>query len=378
MKKILAVIAAVFLSAAFAVPCAAADIGAAAAVLMDAETGETLYEKQADEPMQVASTTKIMTALVVLERCAPEETVRIPAACAGVEGSSIYLREGETLTVETLLYGMLLASGNDAAEALALYTAGSEEAFATLMNERAAALGCTGTHFVNPHGLDAAGHHATARDLALITAAAMENDVFRRIVATKSVTREGHTFTNHNKLLWSLPGCIGVKTGYTKSAGRSLVSCAERNGMRLICVTLDDPDDWEDHRALYESVFNVRQRIAIDAAHDTWPVPVVSGRAQTVEASPREQAGLILPADAEPAFDVRLKKFVYAPVNAGDVLGTLTVTSGGETLFWTDLVAQTSVAADDSQKLTIGERLLRRFGDAVDRLAARLGYEPEG
>ena len=210
----------------------ALEVSAAAAVLMDADTGEILFEKNADRRMLIASTTKILTALVVLEHARLDEVVTIqPRHMA--EGSSMYLKPGETLTVETLLYGLLLCSGNDAAVGW--------------MNETAQRIGMTGSSFANPNGLDDEQHYSTARDMALLAAYAARNPTFVRLCSTRSVTVGGRTMTNHNKLLQSVEGCIGMKTGYTRAAGRTLVSCARRGGRTLVAVTLQDGNDWADH-----------------------------------------------------------------------------------------------------------------------------------
>lgn len=231
----------------------AVEVSATAAVLLDADTGQVLYEKNGDEQMLIASTTKIMTALVVLEQAGLDDTVTVTRDHMA-EGSSMYLKPGETVRVEELLYGLLLCSGNDAALALTA-CAGGPEPFVTLMNEKAAALGMTRTSFANPNGLDAEGHYSTARDMAALAAAAMEEPTFRRICSSRSVTIGQRTMENHNRLLRQVEGCIGLKTGYTKAAGRTLVSCAERCGCHLIAVTLRDSDDWADHAALYEYGF---------------------------------------------------------------------------------------------------------------------------
>lgn len=231
----------------------AVEVSATAAVLLDADTGQVLYEKNGDEQMLIASTTKIMTALVVLEQAGLDDTVTVTRDHMA-EGSSMYLKPGETVRVEELLYGLLLCSGNDAALALTA-CAGGPEPFVALMNEKAAALGMARTSFANPNGLDAEGHYSTARDMAVLAAAAMEEPTFRRICSSRSVTIGQRTMENHNRLLRQVEGCIGLKTGYTKAAGRTLVSCAERCGCRLIAVTLRDSDDWADHAALYEYGF---------------------------------------------------------------------------------------------------------------------------
>lgn len=240
-----------------AVPGAAAvSTSAASAILMDADSGRVLYAQNADAKMLIASTTKIMTALVAIREGTLSDTVRVSAAAAGTEGSSMYLREGEELTLETLLYGLMLCSGNDAAVAIAEHIGGSVAGFAKMMNETAKELGMENSSFANPNGLDAEGHYSTARDMAVLACAAMENETLARIVSTRSVTIGGRTMTNHNKLLSYLDSCIGLKTGYTRAAGRTLVSCAQRNGQRLVAVTLQDGNDWADHQALYEYGFS--------------------------------------------------------------------------------------------------------------------------
>ena len=236
-------------------------VSAQAGILIERSTGRVLWERNADEVLPMASTTKIMTALCVLENAALEDVVKIDARMSGIEGSSMYLEAGEELTVEQLLMGLMLRSGNDAAVALALHISGSIEAFAELMNEKAAQLGLTDTHFVNPHGLPAQGHHTTARELAVITAAAYENETFRRIVSTERavVPWKGHPYdrvlSNKNKILTLYEGGNGVKTGYTKAAGRCLVAGAEREDMQLIAVVLNAPQMWDDCMAMMDEGF---------------------------------------------------------------------------------------------------------------------------
>ena len=233
----------------------ALEVSATAAVLMDADMGQVLYEKNGDRQMLIASTTKIMTALVVLEHAAPDDVITVtPDHMA--EGSSMYLRAGETVRVEELLYGLLLCSGNDAALVLT-ECAGGLTPFVALMNEKAAALGMAHTSFANPNGLDADGHYSTARDMAVLAAAAVENPTFRRICSSRSVTIGQRTMENHNRLLRQVEGCVGLKTGYTQAAGRTLVSCTERDGCRLVAVTLQDGNDWADHAALYDYGFRL-------------------------------------------------------------------------------------------------------------------------
>ena len=249
-------------------PCQAKAVGtsAASAILMDADSGRVLYEQNADARMLIASTTKILTALVALREGCLSDVVTVTKEAAGTEGSSMYLREGEQLTLETLLYGLLLCSGNDAAVAIAVHVGGSVEGFVEMMEETARELGMEDSSFANPNGLDHEDHYSTARDMARLAQAAMEDETLVRMASTRRVTIGGRTMVNHNKLLSYQEGCIGLKTGYTRAAGRTLVSCAERNGQRLIVVTLQDGNDWADHQALYDygfSMYPARRAVAL-------------------------------------------------------------------------------------------------------------------
>lgn len=256
----------------------AVEISATAAILVDADSGRVLYEKQADRRMLIASTTKIMTALVALEHADLSETVTVSANAAGTEGSSMYLKAGEQLSMETLLYGVMLSSGNDAAVAVADHVSGSVEGFVRLMNDKARALGMMDSSFANPNGLDHEKHYSTARDMAKLACAALENETLMRIASTKSVSIGGRTMTNHNKLLTMQSGCIGLKTGYTRAAGRTLVSCMEKNGQRLVAVTLQDGNDWGDHQALYEYGYeNYPAQTLARPGEVLWYAPITGG-----------------------------------------------------------------------------------------------------
>ncbi|MGI6029406.1 MAG: D-alanyl-D-alanine carboxypeptidase family protein [Candidatus Heteroscillospira sp.] len=357
MKKLFSAALCAVLLSSVTVPSAAISADTAGeAILIHADTGRVLYEKNADSRALIASTTKIMTALVVLEHCGADEVVEIPPSCAGIEGSSMYLKAGEEYTVRELLCGMLLVSGNDAAAALACHVSGSEAAFARLMNQKAEELGLKNTSFKNPHGLDAEGHYSTAGDLAVIMRAAMENPDFAEINAMRSVTIGGLTFTNHNKLLWRYEGCIGGKTGYTMAAGRSLVSCAERDGLRLICVTLSDPDDWNTHTTLYDWAFAGFTYKEIRPMQPEMSVPLISGKADMIKAGCPDPQKVLLPRDAEYSVRIELPGFVYAPISRGEVLGAITVSMDGEVLGSSPLVAMESAVRDNSLKLTAWER----------------------
>lgn len=247
-------------------------------ILMDADTGAVLYADHPEERSLIASTTKIMTAIVVLERCDLEDLFTVPKEAVGIEGSSIYLKEGEQMTIRTLLYGLMLSSGNDAAIALALACSDSVAEFVDLMNLKAAQLGLQSTHFENPNGLDGEDHYSTAYDLARLTAYGLQDPNFLEIVSTRSISIGGRCLRNHNKLLWNLEGCLGVKTGYTRAAGRILVSAAERKGRRLIAVTISDRNDWEDHAALYDCGFaQYTEDISIDPGTAVTEVELLRG-----------------------------------------------------------------------------------------------------
>ena len=255
-RRILAALwAAVSLIGCLTAVTEAVEVSAAAAVLMDADSGRLLYDKNGEKRMLIASTTKLMTALVALEQGGLQQEITVTGGHMA-EGSSMYLRPGEKLTLETLLYGLLLSSGNDAALAVTECMGGAVP-FVARMNEKAAELGMENTHFANPNGLDDEAHYSTAEDMAKLAAAAMDDPVLRRVASTRTARIGGRALTNHNKLLSRVEGCVGLKTGYTRAAGRTLVSCAERDGVRLVAVTLQDGDDWNDHASLYEQGFRV-------------------------------------------------------------------------------------------------------------------------
>ena len=256
MRKLLWLLCLV-LAAWAVVPCYAGgvSVSAVSAILLDADTGEVLYEKDAHRQMLIASTTKILTALVALEQGELQKEVTVTQQHM-VEGSSMYLKPGETVTVEELLYGLLLCSGNDAALALAEGCCGSVEAFVAEMNRMAQRIGMENSSFANPNGLDAESHYSTARDMALLAAYAANNHTFVRFCSTSQVSAAGRTMSNHNRLLREVDGCIGMKTGYTMAAGRTLVTCTVRNGRTLVAVTLNDGNDWADHKALYQYGFD--------------------------------------------------------------------------------------------------------------------------
>ena len=306
------------LAAVLFLHCPARAVSAEKAIVLDAATGRAIYEKDADRQSLIASTTKIMTALIVCEQCNVLDRMRIPKEAVGIEGSSMYLREGEILTIQELLYGLMLSSGNDAAVALAVYCGGTVEGFAELMNDKARLLGLKNTHFENPNGLDSPGHYSTARDLAVLAAYAMENPIFYKTVSAKTVTVGSRSLRNHNKLLWQVEGADGVKTGFTKAAGRILVSSATRNGRRLICVTLNDPNDWADHGQLLEQGFS-RYRLCriVTAGECVGSLEVESGMGERVRILAAEDFDYALAEDENPILVLPGPGFVYSPVAQG-------------------------------------------------------------
>ena len=314
------------------------EVSAQSAVVLTADTGAVLFEKDGHTPRPVASTTKIMTALLALEAAQEQgdPLVDITQEMVAVEGSSMGLQAGDSISLTGLAAGMLLASGNDAANAAALYLDGSLESFAARMNQRAAALGMEDTHFVTPSGLDGEdaqglGHLSTAYDMALLARAALEDQAFRQLCSSPSLAVEFAepvkrvTYTNHNKLLTQYQGCVGVKTGFTKEAGRCLVSAAERDGALLIAVTLNAPNDWEDHAALLDYGFTQVEPYPLAGGDVRLTVPVVGSPVEVVSLRGSNGGEVTLPLGqgAQVERVVRVPKFLYAPVEAGEQVGEI-------------------------------------------------------
>jgi D-alanyl-D-alanine carboxypeptidase len=332
-------------------PAKALEVSAHSAILMDGDSGQVLYEKNPDERSLIASTTKIMTALVTLEQAMLTDMVEIPEEAVGIEGSSMYLKAGEQLTVEDLLYGMMLSSGNDAAVALALHVSGSIEDFASVMNEKARELGLENAHFANPNGLDSQENYATARDLAQLAAAAMDIPEFRKIVSAKTYQCTGHSLTNHNKLLWQYDGAVGVKTGFTKKAGRILVGCAERNGRRLISVTISAPDDWKDHKTMLDYGFSqYREQVLVQAGQFLGSVPVISGMSDEAKVFAGETIRAFLLPGESPEIQLYLPNFVYATVEPDTELGVAAVFVAGKSVGEISLLTKASVEIQPQEK----------------------------
>ncbi len=291
----------IFALFSLAVIASGVSVSAKSAALYEPRGEKFYYTKSADTRLPMASTTKIMTALVAIENATADMTVSVAKEAVGVEGSSLYLKAGECFTLRDLLYGLMLRSANDAAEAIAYAVGGSLGGFVDMMNAKANALSLHNTHFDNPHGLDGKTHYTTARELAILTAAALENPLFREITSTyKTVITnsegEERLVVNHNKLLSQYEGCIGVKTGYTKKCGRCLVSAAERDGVTLISVTLSAPDDWNDHKRMLDYGFSLLERVKlIDKNEVVLTLPTTNGIPQSVTVGNRDELYATLP-----------------------------------------------------------------------------------
>ncbi len=348
MKVLFGIISAVLAAIImFSSPCAAQEppeLSAKAAELLCVNNGEVLYSLNADSRHSMASTTKIMTALLLIEQATPFKTVTVTEQMSAVEGTSMGLLPGDKVTYNDLVHGMLLQSGNDAANTAAIAVAGSVPAFAAMMNERAVQIGMLNTHFVTPSGLDDGEHYTTAHDMALLAACAVKNPAFADICKKQKATLcygnppYRRTLTNHNRLLWSYDGAIGVKTGFTKKSGRCLVSAAERNGVILVAVTLGDPDDWNDHAALLDYGFSAV--CAERCERRRYTAVVTGGNKKSVNVSVVDPPVLVNAKNVEEL--VLLPRFLYAPVEPGQIVGRVLYLSGGKT------IGEACIAADEA------------------------------
>ncbi len=380
MKKIFAFVTALWMGLLFCVhsasaetvkptALAAAQLSASSAILINAENGDTYFEKNADRQMAPASTTKLMTALVALELCEPERMLTVPREAVGTEGSSVYLTEGEVLSLRELLYALLLSSANDAAVAIAVCLCGSVESFADKMNDRAAEMGLKDTHFVNPHGLYDESHYTTARELAKIGKEALSCPPIAEIVAKRKATishsgeKDKRLLVNHNRLLSTYEGAVGMKTGFTKKAGRTLVSAATRNGLTLIAVTLDAPSDWQDHKILLDYGFeNYEHRILYRAGEFTYSLPLCGGKDTAVTLTNKEPLSVTV-RKGTGKFTPKIEAsghFAIAPVNKDECIGKLTLCCN-EYEASSPLIVKNTVGATTKAKITPWERLISFF-----------------
>jgi len=342
-------------------------LSAQAYVLFCADNGEILAGNNADTPMGMASTTKIMTSLLALEYAEHDDKVVKFTSEMTAEGSSMYLKAGDKVRLSDLASGMMTVSGNDAALAAAIAISGDAESFSDLMNKRASKIGMKNTCFKNPSGLSEEGHFSTPFDMALLMAEAMENDAFRELTSKKTVTVDfinppDHrvTYNNHNRLLSRYEFCIGGKTGYTKASGRCLVTCSEKDNLRLIAVTFNAPSDWQDHTKLYDYGFANKAAVVAGDTEDIYTVNVMGSVKESVSASVTETHKYV--ADKSVIGKVKTEiyviPFAFAPLKKGDVVGKIVCTLEGKVLIENNIVAQ-----DDAPYLNISAfmRFIRRL-----------------
>ncbi len=346
-------------------------ISAESAILIDADSGRVLYEKNAYEKRGIASTTKIMTALVVLENANLNDIVTVSYNAATTEGSSMYLKPNEKITVEGLLYGLMLNSGNDAATALAEHTAESVEEFAKLMNKKAKEIGMNDSLFANPHGLDNQNHYSTAYDMALLTKYAMKNETFKKISGTKNkiiqtLDDKYKYLTNHNKLLSMYEYCSGVKTGFTKKCGRCLVSFSEKNGVKLVTITLNAPDDWNDHITLYNKYFDIYKHYNIVNISDyVASVNIKNAQEETLKLYTRKAINLTLSEEEYKKIKLEYKYngTVEAPVYIGQIMGKVNVKLDNE------IIASSPIAPlcgiPEEKTITYKDKIIFLFNNLI-------------
>lgn len=323
-------------------------ISAESYVLIEAQTGTVIVSNNENTERPMASTTKIMTTLLLLESGDLEEEIMVDNEAIKVEGSSMGLCEDDIVTKLALCYGMMLPSGNDAANQTAVLLAGSVENFAVMMNERAGKIGLKNTNFVTPSGLHDDNHYSTAYDMALLTREALKNELFKEICGTQRIkTKFGNPpyerwLVNTNKLLYMYEYCIGVKTGFTDEAGRCLVSAAEKDGVTLICVTLNAPNDWNDHIRLYDYGFSVTESKPIAYDYSQLTATIVGGDKNKIKIAPLETPVYtrINGEEISISSEVLLDNFYYAPVLSGQKIGKINFYSDNSLLFSTSLIAQ--------------------------------------
>ena len=347
MKKII-ILLCFGLCFCFPLKAGALSTSAKASILINGATGEVIYESNADEKLPMASTTKIMTALLLCENNNFEREITVTEQMVRVEGSSMGLLAGDKVTLRDLLYGLMLASGNDAANVTAYVLGGSVNGFVSQMNQKAEELNLKDTHFATPSGLDAEGHYTTARDLANLARFAMQNEDFRKAVSCKTaVLNYGNppyrrSLFNHNKLLGNYENAIGIKTGYTKKSGRCLVSAAEKSGNYVIAVTLNDPNDWADHKAMLEYGLNAIKTTEISPEIKNYKIPVISGSEQ--ELSVKLDSFTVSALDTSDInYTVKLPQFVYAPIKKGEKIGDITYKKGDTVITTTEILSDKDI-----------------------------------
>ena len=350
----------------------ALDISAKSAILICADSGSIVFSKNESEPLPMASTTKIMTALLTLENMEAfgNKEIEITDEMVRVEGTSMGLKAGDTVNLEALVQGMMTVSGNDAANAAAIAVSGSAEAFVDKMNEKAKLIGMKDTVFCTPSGLDKGDHHSTAYDMAILGAYAMENENFAKIVSQKSMKihfinpNKYVTMKNHNKLLRLYDGCMGIKTGFTKAAGRCLVSYAQRNGAKLICVTLNAPNDWDDHTKLFNYGFdNVAVKTFNDSGYSV-DIPVKSKEIDHINGKCNSVFEVCIKKEDENKIrrEIEIPSVCGLPTEKGQILGNVVYYIGDNIIGKNPIVAVDSAFEKTPKKESVFEIIKNFFG----------------
>ncbi|MBE6679828.1 MAG: D-alanyl-D-alanine carboxypeptidase [Ruminococcaceae bacterium] len=324
-------------------------ISAESAILINISNGDVVAEYNADKKQGMASTTKIMTAIIAIEHGDLDKNHTIPAAAIGVEGSSLYLKADEVMTLRELVMGLMLQSANDAAEAIAIIVGGSVENFVSMMNEKALELGLSNTHFTNPHGLANDNHYTTARELAKIAEYSLRNETFRSICSSKRATLPGKEFprtvTNHNKMLSIYDGAFGVKTGFTKATGRCLVSAAKRNGVELVAVTLNASNDWNDHAAMLDYGFDQYELVSLASAGEkVYDLPIIGGDMESISVYIKNDVTVCLKKNRKSIVEkIQINRPRFAPIYKDDEVGRIVFFTDGKEIASSPLCAKTFI-----------------------------------
>lgn len=312
------------------------EVSARSAITIEAESYDVIFEKNAYEKLPMASTTKIMTALVVLETMPLDRVFTVDPSAVGTEGSSAYLEKGDTLTVEAALYALLLQSANDVAVALAMEVCQSVDKFVSLMNQKAKELELYDTSFANPSGLPDDNHYTTAYDLARLGAVCLDNADFARIVSSKSasvkISGKDRTFVNHNKLLSLYEGAIGIKTGFTKESGRCLVGACKKNGVTVVTVTLSASNDWKDHSSMFDYAFSQYSSYTLCDKNEYIVSVPIAGTGRHIKASPKETVCVSLKNGSKVSVSVEYDRLILTPVSKGDIIAYALFSAEGKTI----------------------------------------------
>lgn len=373
MKKCIACFLALCLCLVLIPKAEALDISAKAAIVVNAATGEVIYSQNPNLKLPMASTTKIMTALLLCENADLEEFVTTTKEMVTVEGSSMGLLEGDKVSYKALLYGMMLPSGNDAATTTAIALGGSLEKFALMMNQKARELSMDNTNFVTPSGLDAENHYSTAADMAKLAVYAMKNPTFREAAGTKSIRVEygnppySRRLYGHNKILEIYDGGIGIKTGYTSKSGKCLVSAASRNGVEVIAVTLGDSNTWSHHTKLLNSGFSAINSVTYSLPDSGKEMRVLSGKSSHTQLTCEDFTVGLTPEEQERVeYKITLPEFCFAPLKEGETVGRIDYYIDGALLKSLPLTVAKAVEGIDIPKRNFWELLFRNFKTILD------------